>query len=102
MTTKTWRYTAQADYHDDLAAWQALPTNVHSSHSAQLTALLDSMERGERPLVSGAAARGTIEFLAGLYKSAMTGQPVTRGSIVPGDPFYERMCGPCDQEWQRS
>ena len=56
------------------------------------------MERGQRPLVSGPAARGTIEFLASLYKSAMTGQPVTRGSIVPGDPFYERMCGPCDQD----
>ncbi len=85
-----------------LAEWQAFPPNVRSSHSAQLTALLDSMDRGERPLVSGPAARGTIEFLASLYKSAMTGQPVTRGSIVPGDPFYDRMCGPCDQGWQRS
>ncbi len=97
-----WRFTAQADHEDGLAGWQAIPADTPSSHASQLTALLDSMERGERPLVSGPAARGTIEFLAGLYKSAMTGQPVTRGSIVPGDPFYERMCGPCDQAWQRS
>ena len=101
---KDWAYSIPegSDLEDELAAWQALPQNVHSSHGAQLTALLDSMERGERPLVSGPAARGTIEFLASLYKSAMTGQSVTRGSIVPGDPFYDRMCGPCDQAWQRS
>ena len=99
-----WAYSMPkgAGREEHLAAWQALPPNVHSSHGAQLTALIDSMERGERPLVSGSAARGTIEFLASLYKSAMTGQPVTRGSIVPGDPFYDRMCGPCDQGWQRS
>ena len=86
---------------DQLEIWQALPENVHSSHGAQLTALLDSMERGERPLVSGPAVRGTIEFLASLYKSAMTGQPVHAGSIRPGDPFYTSMCGPCDQRWQQ-
>ena len=53
-----WRYTAQADHQDSLTGWQTIPENLPSSHGTQLTALLDSMERGERPLVSGEAARG--------------------------------------------
>jgi hypothetical protein len=45
--------------------------------------------------------RGTLEFLVSLYKSAMTGQPVRRGSITPDDPFYQRMNGTGDQSWQQ-
>ena len=63
--------------------------------------MLAAMERGERPPVSGPDVRGTLEFLAALYKSAMTGQPVLRGSITPDDPFYQRMNGPGDQSWRR-
>ena len=82
------------------------PTNwpsedIPSSHAAQLSAFLDALERGERPPVSGPDVRGTIEFLAALYKAAMTGQPVRRGSIQPGDPFYQRMNGSGDQNWQQ-
>lgn len=80
--------------------WKTLPPNVGSNHDEQLRQLLDSRERGERPLVSGPGVRGTIEFLASLYKSAMTGQPVRRGEIQPGDPFYDAMNGPGDQSWQ--
>ena len=58
------------------------------------------MAKGERPPVSGPDVRGTIEFLSALYKSAMTGQAVERGSIQPDDPFYTAMCGPCDSSWQ--
>ncbi|GIV77637.1 MAG: oxidoreductase [Litorilinea sp.] len=102
-TNENWRYSIPngAPYADELATWQQIPENVPSSHGSQLRHFLDSMARGERPPVSGPDVRGTIEFLASLYKSAMTGQPVTRGSITPDDPFYHRMCGPCDQSWQR-
>ena len=55
--------------------------------------LLDSLDRGKRPLVSGIEARRIVEFIACLYKSAFTGQPVARGSITPGDPFYASMNG---------
>jgi predicted dehydrogenase len=77
-----------------LEQWKAVPTDVRSSHAAQLAALLDSVARNERPLVSGAEVRRTIEFLTALYKSAITGQPVRRGSIQKGDPFYESLHGP--------
>jgi predicted dehydrogenase len=98
-----WRYSILkgAPYADELAQWQALPSDIPSTHAPQLTAMLDSMTHNERPPVSGPGVRGTIEFLASLYKSAMTGQPVLRGSITPDDPFYHHMNGPGDQAWQQ-
>jgi predicted dehydrogenase len=98
-----WRFSVPpgADHGADLARWQTIPTDHPSSHSAQLCAFLDAMDAGERPPVSGPGVRGTLEFMAALYKSAMEGKPVARGSIGADDPFYQRMCGPCDQSWQR-
>lgn len=99
-----WRYSMLKDAAnaEELAQWQTIPTDVASTHAAQLTAVLDSLARNERPPVSGPGVRGTIEFLASLYKSAMTGQPVLRGSITPADPFYHRMNGPGNQDWQQN
>jgi len=90
-----WRFTALPGAEGDAltAAWQAIACDRVGSHTAQLTQLLDSMDRKERPLVSGAEARRIVEFIASLYKSAFTGQPVRRGSIMPGDPFYSSMNG---------
>ena len=51
------------------------------------------MDAGARPLTSGPEARRTLEFLTALYKSALTGQPVVRGSIRAGDPFYSSLHG---------
>lgn len=91
---KDWQYSAAPGVaEDELASWRQLPENVPSSHAAQLQAMLASYAKGERPPVSGPDVRGTIDFLASLYKSAITGQPVTRGSITSGDPFYRSMNG---------
>ena len=76
-----------------LAAWQALESDVSGTHGVQLAELLESMDRGERPFVSGLEARRILEFIASLYKAAFTGQPVQRGSIMPDDPFYYAMNG---------
>lgn len=90
-----WRFTPLPGETGDAlaAAWQSIPCDRIGSHTAQLTLLLDSLDRGERPLVSGAEARRIVEFITSLYKSAFTGQPVRRGSITPGDPFYTAMNG---------
>jgi len=77
----------------ELENWKAIPTDTRSSHAAQLGATLDSLQQNERPLVSGAEVRRTIEFLTALYKSALTGELVRRGSIQKGDPFYESLHG---------
>ena len=51
------------------------------------------MDANRRPLLSGPEARRTLELLTALYKSAFTGRPVVRGSIVPGDPYYHALHG---------
>ncbi|RME57628.1 MAG: gfo/Idh/MocA family oxidoreductase, partial [Caldilineae bacterium] len=67
-TNQDWTYSIHPsmEHQDELEQWRQLPPETPSSHGAQLTQLLDSMERGERPLVSGPGVRGTIEFLASL------------------------------------
>jgi predicted dehydrogenase len=90
-----WRYSLASDATDAerqaFETWQTLPTETPTSQTSQLRALLDDMQTGRRPLVSGPEVRRTIEFLTSLYKSACTGEPVTRGSIQSGDPFYQGM-----------
>ena len=76
-----------------LTTLQTIPSDHTGSHTSQLIALLDSMDKQERPLVSGGEARRILEYIASLYKSAATRQPVIRGSITPDDPFYQSMNG---------
>ena len=76
-----------------VAAWNAFPPDVGSTHAAQLAKLVETMDAGTPPATGGAAARGTLEFLTAIYKSAFTGAPVRRGTIRPGDPFYSALHG---------
>jgi predicted dehydrogenase len=85
-----WTWTPRAGV--EAAAW--LPADdVPSSHTAQLGAFLDAMDRGERPPASGADGRRSLEFITGLYQSAITGQPVQRTELVAGNPFYDHLDG---------
>lgn len=90
-----WRLTLPDGADDDtpLRRWRELDEDVPGRHEAQLTALLDSLDRHERPPVSGREARRVLEFLTCMYKSASTGKTVRRGSVTPGDPFYDAMNG---------
>jgi len=94
-TNANWRYSqpASVTHADDLAHWRAIQGDRPSSHAAQLTHILDALERGETPLTSGPQARATIEFLTALYKSAITRQWVARGTIDKDDPFYYHVYG---------
>ncbi|MEP7287501.1 MAG: Gfo/Idh/MocA family oxidoreductase [Chloroflexota bacterium] len=76
-----------------LQRWQNIQQDISGNHAAQLTALLSSMEKNERPLISGLEARRILEFAASLYKAAITRQAVQRGSITAADPFYYAMNG---------
>jgi predicted dehydrogenase len=90
-----WRFTLPEGVENPTALehWAQLTQDVSGSHDAQLRDLLDCMERGERPPASGEDARRVLEFVASLYKSAFTRQPVANGSITPDDPFYYAMNG---------
>jgi predicted dehydrogenase len=90
-----WRFSI-ADQSPDaeaLAQWQNIETDVSGTHAVQLGEILDSMDAGERPFLSGHEARRILEFSTSLYKSAFTNQPVQRGAITPADPFYYAMNG---------
>lgn len=94
-TNENWRFT-QPDGQDDAAVttrWNELTLNLSSSHKAQLSQLLDSLDHQQRPLSSTPDIRPTLDFLTSIYKSAATGQIVQRGSIVAGDPFYDHVSG---------
>ena len=96
-TRDNWKITlapAAAEEGDALMqAWQHFPPDTGSTHAAQLADFVHNMDTGTRPLTSGDDARRTLELLTAIYKSAFTGQPVTRGSIKPGDPFYTALHG---------
>ncbi|WP_367123564.1 Gfo/Idh/MocA family protein [Streptomyces phytohabitans] len=94
-TNDAWTYTPRPGLDDDarVTTWRTPAADLPSSHAAQLGAVLDAYERGERPPGSGADARRTLEFAAALYKSAFTGRPVRAGEITDGDPFHRSMHG---------
>ncbi|MBC7813949.1 MAG: Gfo/Idh/MocA family oxidoreductase [Burkholderiales bacterium] len=94
-TNQNWRFSTfdGSPFGDDLQHWQTIEQDTMGSHNEQLALLLDSMDRNERPSVSGAEARRILEFIASLYKAAFTGQAVQRGTIRADDPFYYAMNG---------
>ncbi|WP_304451448.1 Gfo/Idh/MocA family protein [Nocardiopsis sp. YSL2] len=90
-----WRWTP-APHVDDadaaVAAWRP-EEDVPSSHRAQLAALLDAMERGERPRAGGHDGRRALELVTGMYRSAILGGTVRRRDLTPGSGFYHAMHG---------
>lgn len=94
-TKENWSLTPVPPAQDDnlLPAWQSFPPDVGSTHGAQLCAFVADRDAGRCPLTSGEEARKTLELLTAIYKSAFTGEIVTRGSIQPGDPFYQALHG---------
>ncbi|GLV59166.1 oxidoreductase [Dictyobacter sp. S3.2.2.5] len=99
-TNDNWRFTQPKGQEDAAvtARWNELERNQASSHKAQLSMLLDSMDHQQRPISSTTDIRPTLDFLTSIYKSAATRQIVQRGSIVAGDPFYEHVSGTQQQK----
>jgi UDP-N-acetyl-2-amino-2-deoxyglucuronate dehydrogenase len=50
-----------------------------ASHAAQLADLLDAVDTGREPAVSGQSGRDTLEIVLAVYESSRTGRPVTLG-----------------------
>lgn len=90
---KDWTLTPAPGQDGVLAGWIADGDNIPSGHAAQLTAVLDALDRGEAPPVTLADARRTMDFVASLYASAFTGERVHSGQIGPDSPFATRMDG---------
>ena len=88
-----WTWTPLRGVAAERAAGWLPTTDVRSSHNVQLAEFLDSMDRAERPAVSGADGRRSLELITGLYQSAITGSPVNRAELEPGNPFYTQLDG---------
>jgi predicted dehydrogenase len=91
-----WTYTPAPHVTDDAARierWRSPGGQERSGHRPQLRALLDAMDRGERPPLSGSQGRQTLELVTGIYQSAFTGQPVRRNEITPASRFYDCLHG---------
>jgi predicted dehydrogenase len=50
-----------------------------ASHAAQLADLLDAIDAGREPVVSGQDGRDTLEIVLAVYESSRTGRPVRLG-----------------------
>lgn len=89
-TNANWTFSVPEDSDDTLtlALWDALNVDFKGSHEQQLTEILDAMDSNQPPPVSADEGRRIIEFIASLYKSAVTEQTVSRGEITTDDPFY--------------
>lgn len=85
-----WKWTPRDGV--DASSW-APEENTASSHEAQIAVFLDAMDAGERPPASGHDGRRSLELVTGLYQSAITGLPVLRSELVPGNPFYTQLDG---------
>lgn len=70
-----------------------IPESGRASHAAQLRAIAEDFRAGRTPETAGESARTILDLISAIYKSAMTGRPVARRSIRPGDPFYEAFHG---------
>ncbi|GAA3435110.1 Gfo/Idh/MocA family protein [Kutzneria kofuensis] len=92
-TEADWTVTPVEGHEDVLSGWADAEPSPPSGHQWQIRAVLDALDRGDPPPVTCADARNTMEFIAALYASAFTGQPVYCGQITPDNPFYRRMDG---------
>jgi predicted dehydrogenase len=89
-----WHWTPAPHRAGDTPADLGAPeANDASSHAAQLRLLIDDLRAGRRPEASGDDGRRVLAFIAALYQSARTGQPVTPESITVDNPFYRSMGG---------
>jgi predicted dehydrogenase len=88
-----WTITPVPGHEDLTASWNRTRSETVSGHIDQLAAVLDALDAGLAPPVSLPDTRTTMEFIAALYASAATGQPVRSGEIGPEHPFAATMNG---------
>ena len=91
-----WTYTPAPHVVDDVARierWRTPDGQERSGHQPQVRALLDAMDRGVRPPLSGRQGRQGLELVTGIYQSAFTRAPVRRSEITPDSPFYRSLHG---------
>jgi len=67
--------------------------DIPSNHAAQITRLVDDLLAGHTHQTTLASTRRTVEFVSGVYASALLGTGILREDLVPGHPFYADLTG---------
>ena len=65
---------------------------IERSVAAQ-TRLVDDLLAGRTHQTTLASTRSTVEFVSGVYASALLGTAILRAELVPGHPFYADLTG---------
>ncbi|MEU6715425.1 Gfo/Idh/MocA family oxidoreductase [Nonomuraea sp. NPDC046802] len=92
-TDDDWTITPAPGQEDVAELWAQGRSTVPSGHEGWLSAVLDALDRGEKPPVTAEDARRTMEFIAALYASAFTGERIRSGQITADSPFARGMEG---------
>lgn len=88
-----WRFTPAPGMEHLQEIWDADTSEGSSGHAAQYRQIVAALRAGTDLPVTLADAYATMEFAAGIYSSAITGQSVRSGSITAGNPFFDRADG---------
>jgi UDP-N-acetyl-2-amino-2-deoxyglucuronate dehydrogenase len=69
---------------------ERVPSGYRVLHRGSIGDFLDAIREAREPLVGIAECRTALQVTTSIYKSAMTGAPVTL-PITEGDPFYHEL-----------
>jgi UDP-N-acetyl-2-amino-2-deoxyglucuronate dehydrogenase len=69
---------------------ERFPAGYRVLHRGAVAAFLHAVREGREPLAGIEACRNALQLTAAIYKSAMTGEPVTL-PITPNDPWYHSL-----------
>lgn len=67
--------------------YNSLPAQKYSNHSSLLDDVMNAIETGGKPLITGEDGRSTVELITAIYKSAILKRAV-RLPLSKDDPFY--------------
>lgn len=78
------------DTEQEVKRWyEEIPPIPYEGHEGQIKNVLDAIEGKDSLLIDGKEGRATLELIMGIYKSAVTRQPVCF-PLKPEDPFYNK------------
>lgn len=69
------------------AFYNALPEQKYRYHAPLLEDVINAIETGGKPLISGEDGRATVELITAIYESSVSRQPV-KLPLDKNDPFY--------------
>ena len=67
--------------------YKSLPEQKYSNHAPLLLDVMNAIETGGKPLISGEDGRATVELISAIYESSVSRKPV-KLPLAKDDPFY--------------